>query len=71
MLQLSHRWGNISGSHFTGGEGGVVQIRSNLFFSLFNNAISKSVYVALVTDSELDMVLKAAIMACFNILQKF
>jgi hypothetical protein len=41
---------------------------SFVFCTLFNNAVRKSVYVALVTGSELDVVLKAAVVACFNIL---
>jgi hypothetical protein len=41
---------------------------SFVFCTLFNNAVINSVYVALVTGSELDMVLKAAVVACFNIL---
>ena len=53
-------------------EGGGTCFRSVLicFCSLFNNTISKSVYVALVTDSELDVVLRAAVVACFNVVSR-
>lgn len=76
MLQLSHLWSNISASYFTGafgpGGGGGAWFRSVLicFCNLFNDAVSKSVYVALVTDSELDMLLKSAVVACLNMLSR-